>query len=722
MLGYEPSSDIGGIFSDFVVALHNEELPVYELSEALGSVASRIPSLLGEYLYDTIAQIKANSTSLNISLIQEKIKSVVSSLPLDDQDPTLAVLLPIRDILDRYSQGVESRAISILLGFLESYHKLESLYEGSTQARVILGLRDVHKGNLEFVRDIARSFLRSESRSLFILQVLEFFSKETDVKIRLEASEKMKSLALLAGMGSARVSFRAREILVDFQTPSLEDRRSAILSIFQKVVKMSAGGSKVFFDFSQLTRTISSRHAMLDILPELFFHSEVHTRAIALYTYIMRTNRAYTITSFEHHFLEKSVVLSWDFENQEQSLFSPYRDLQDPLLQIPVNNSVVRKGIIFTCDTLDDLVDQVKTAKPLLNLPSADGSEPKKFSIRATVAIKADSNLATDELAAENLSAYISEHRDFLKKYMIRRCTFLVLVPGAQSRYFTFKASRDYTEDITIRHIEPFMAHRLEIDRLANFEIKPCLIGSGDRGVRIYHAVGKSNSADVRFFVRGIIHPSSVSTFHDFFLTEGNRITANILDTLELLIVSHPNTDCNHILLHFIPVFSTSADQVQFYLDQLLRRHSARFAKLRITDVEICYTGYHPSTKEVIPFRILASIQSQYVIDSSWYSQKKTENDVETLFSLTTPVGPLHGRPVSRPHAPKQSIQPKRYRAHLLGTAYVYDFPAIFKEALKQRWSKLRDIVPPSKIMECKELILNSRGDLEESDQPPGTF
>jgi acetyl-CoA carboxylase/biotin carboxylase 1 len=121
-----------------------------------------------------------------------------------------------------------------------------------------------------------------------------------------------------------------------------------------------------------------------------------------------------------------------------------------------------------------------------LKLPAVDGADPQKFTIRATVAIKADSNLATDELAAETLKDYMAEHAEFLKKYMIRRCTFLILVSGAQSRYFTFKASRDYTEDITIRHIEPFMAHRLEIDRLESFDIKPCLNGSGYRGVRIY--------------------------------------------------------------------------------------------------------------------------------------------------------------------------------------------------------------------------------------------
>jgi hypothetical protein len=104
----------------------------------------------------------------------------------------------------------------------------------------------------------------------------------------------MSNLAYLTRVSCGRVAFRAREILV-YQTPSLDHRLTGILAIFEKVVKNSADGSRVFFDFSQLSRTINSGHAMLDILPDLFFHPEVHTRAIALYTYIMRSNRAYTI-------------------------------------------------------------------------------------------------------------------------------------------------------------------------------------------------------------------------------------------------------------------------------------------------------------------------------------------------------------------------------------------------------------------------------------------
>ncbi|KAJ3371297.1 acetyl-coenzyme-A carboxylase [Kappamyces sp. JEL0680] len=718
LLGYDPSYAIPDLFTDFVVALHNEELPAYELSEVLGSISSRIPGSLGEYLYAAAVRSRKESVPLDYAAIDSEIAITLEGLGLDEQDAITSVLVPLRDVLERYSKGVEARARSILRSLLENYLKLESLYEATTPPRVLLGLRETHKNDLVFVRDVARAATKAKTRSEFILLVLEYFGKELDPSHQKFATDVISSLAHLTGTGASKVSFRAREILIGFQSPSISQRRDAILAIFEKVVKTSADGSQFFFNFSQLSRTISSRYSMLDILPELFFHEKMHTRAIALYTYIMRTNHAYTVTSFDHHFLENSVVLSWDFENQHQSLFQPFHSDNDPLVSPVQERRQLKKGIIFTCNKLEDLVEQVTAVRPLLDLPDED-VENKSFSFLATVAIKADESLATDEGAAQTLLEYMNEHRDFLKKYMIRRATFMILVPNSHSRYFTFKASRDYFEDTTIRHIEPFMAHRLEMERLSNFDIKPCLVGN--RGVRIYHAVGKDNSTDVRFFIRGIIHPTNVSTFHDFFIAEANRITTGILDTLELLTVSHPNTDCNHILIHFIPVFNLTTDQVRFYLDQLLRRHRSRLSKLRVTDVEICYTGYHPETREVIPFRFIAAIPSPYVIDITWYNQKKSESGDDVLVSISTPFGPLHGVSVYRPHAPKQSIQPKRYRAHLLGTTYVYDFPALFQESLKQEWLKAKDVRPPSILMECKEMILNASAELEDTTRSPGS-
>ena len=138
LLGYKPSIDIPDLFTNLLSALHHPDLPTFEFSEALGSIASRIPQSLSEYFYEAVQQAKSNANPLDFAAIKSKIEKVVEALPLDEQDPASVVLIPIREILDRYVEGVEAQAMTILLGLLENYYRIESLYKGSTHAPVLL--------------------------------------------------------------------------------------------------------------------------------------------------------------------------------------------------------------------------------------------------------------------------------------------------------------------------------------------------------------------------------------------------------------------------------------------------------------------------------------------------------------------------------------------------------------------------------------------------------
>ena len=48
--------------------------------------------------------------------------------------------------------------------------------------------------------------------------------------------------------------------------------------------------------------------------------------------------------------------------------------------------------------------------------------------------------------------------------------------------------------------------------------------------------------------------------------------------------------------------------------------------------------------------------------------------------------GPLHGMLTSTPYVTKDLLQAKRFKAQNLGTTYVYDFPDMLKECLRESW------------------------------------
>ncbi|CAI2186394.1 12786_t:CDS:2 [Funneliformis geosporum] len=92
-----------------------------------------------------------------------------------------------------------------------------------------------------------------------------------------------------------------------------------------------------------------------------------------------------------------------------------------------------------------------------------------------------------------------------------------------------------YTEDQTIRHIQPAMAYQLELTRLSNFDITPCF--TDNRQIHDYYAVGKENTSDCRFFIRSLVRPcqlrNSVRTA-DYLISESDRLLNEILDSLEI--------------------------------------------------------------------------------------------------------------------------------------------------------------------------------------------
>ncbi|KAJ3268627.1 acetyl-coenzyme-A carboxylase [Terramyces sp. JEL0728] len=715
MNGFEPRSEPSLLAEKLIKVLEDPELPLYEIMEVLGSINSRIPAPLSTFLYDTCRELLNSPTMLlaNIPEIQGFISKTVEALSLDDQDGINALLLPIVEILNRNKIGLQTRSRDYLLDILKKYYDIESLYESTAAARVILKLRDQNKDSLEKVLNIVRAHSKPKPRSELVLAILDHIERECPAVHKKLFANILDQLAQLGNKSTNKVSFRAREILIGYQLPGIEQRKSTILNIFSKVSKKSSDGSRVFFDFSQLSRLIVSRHPILDILPDFFFDSDISLRAIALYTYVMRTNQAYTINYFDHHFIDDTVIFSWNFSNPEQN----YRKEADDILESPVaNKNNLKKGVLFACKSIDEVVKQVKSVLPYLGIAE---NPDQNFSGYVTIVLNSPELNKNDELIAKLLAGFIKEHLEFLKENLIKRVTFMIYEPNQQTRYFTFKATREYQEDVVIRHIEPFMSHRLELERLSNFHVKPCPIST--RGLRIYHAVGKSNPTDTRFFIRGIIHPANVISIQDFIISEANRITIDMLNTLDLLSSTFPNTDCNHILLQFIPIFDLPIDLVQVFLEQLLERHRSQLCKLRVSEAEICFLAYHPTSRQVVPFRLIIDIPSEYVMNISWYTQLK-EKDQFVLQTLspngqTIANGPHHGQLVHRLHAPKHAIQPKRYKAHLLGTTFVYDFPALFEQALKNIW---KDNLP-KKLVKCVELVLNSENELEESTRLPGS-
>ncbi|GMF02933.1 unnamed protein product [Ambrosiozyma monospora] len=193
---------------------------------------------------------------------------------------------------------------------------------------------------------------------------------------------------------------------------------------------------------------------------------------------------------------------------------------------------------------------------------------------------------------------------------------------------------------------------------------------------------------------------------------------SDILDALEIIDTS--NTDLNHIFINFSAVFNVTPADVENAFGGFLERFGRRLWRLRVTSAEIRIMCTDPETGIPFPLRAMINNVSGYVVKSEMYMEEKNANGDWIFKSIGIP-GSMHLRPISTPYPTKEWLQPKRQKAHSLGTTYVYDFPELFKQALVSSWKKYNPKIKFSDdFFSYSELILDDSGELTAVQREPG--
>jgi acetyl-CoA carboxylase/biotin carboxylase 1 len=247
-----------------------------------------------------------------------------------------------------------------------------------------------------------------------------------------------------------------------------------------------------------------------------------------------------------------------------------------------------------------------------------------------------------------------------------------------------------------------------------------------NRNIHVYKAEGKDVTSDVRFFVRAVVRPPRLRDeipTSEYLISETDRLVNDILDALQIL--GPERTDMNHIFINFTPTFELFPEEVEQALGGFIERFGRRVWRLRITGVEVRIICKDPVTELLFPLRVIISNVSGFVIKIDTYAEVKNDKGEWIFKSFGPATGAMHLRPITSPYPTKEWLQPKRYKAHIMGTTYVYDFPELFSQAVRQQWQAVRTqhskIKAPEDILDAKELIFDEHGQLIEVEREPGT-
>jgi acetyl-CoA carboxylase/biotin carboxylase 1 len=742
--GYDNQVMLQSSVKELIELLRNPELPYLEYHEVLSTLSGRIPSKLDACLQKVSNETYNQGLEFPAKTLKEMIvnysRDFVNSSDLSSFESTIA---PLNEILNRYVSGLKFRKWNDIIYLLNKYHEVEVLFSNSDKREevVVHSLRDKYKDDLDKVITIILSHSKVGAKNNLILHLLDHIKPE-NVGQALDKffSPTLKKLAELRGRFTTKVSLKARELLIHCHLPSYEERYTQMEQILKAAVIESHYGDDGYDyrtpSYDSLKELIDTRFSVFDVLPNFFYHQDNWIGLAALEVYARRAYRAYQLMDVEYHTDSVPFMVSWNFLLHSTNVTSPRSEpftmrrsgsISDLSYMIPKTESEpLRVGAMISCTSNEDLEKNIPRILALFPKVQNDrSSDRNNINNILNVALRLGDDALEDETLKQQLKPLIQRYTYELREHGIRRVTIVLFRKGQYPGYFTFRESTGYVEDQTIRNIEPAMAYQLELTRLSNFDIKPCF--TDNRQIHVYYAVGKENTSDCRFFIRALVRPgrlrNSVRT-SDYLISESDRLLNEILDSLEIVSSQHKNSDCNHLFINFIPIFVLEPRQIEEAVNGFIDRHGKRLWRLRVTGAEVRFKVEDPTLGTHYSLRVIINNVSGYVVKVETYQEVKTERNTWILKSIGK-HGSMHLQPTLTPYPTKEWLQPRRYKAHLMGTTYVYDFPELFRQAIRTQWNRASHHDPslkcPSDVLEAKELVLDEKNKLQEVERAPGT-
>ncbi|EAA33781.1 acetyl-CoA carboxylase [Neurospora crassa OR74A] len=783
LMGYDNQIIMQQTLKDLIEVLRDPKLPYSEFTAQFSALHARMPQKLDAQLTQVLEKASSRSAEFparNLGKVFQKFldENVASKVDAELLKTTLA---PLTTVIDQYSEGQKVHELNVIRDLLTSYVEVERLFSGRRlqDEEVILKLRDENKEDIKKVTQTVLSHSRVAAKNSLILAILDEYrpNKPNVGNVSKYLRPVLRKLAELESRQTAKVSLKAREILIQCALPSLEERTAQMEHILRSSVVESRYG-ETGWDHREpsldiIKEVVDSKYTVFDVLTLFFAHEDPWVSLAALEVYVRRAYRAYVLKKIEYHTDETETpsFLSWDFSLRKlghsefglpiqsaapstpgtpvDSTFKRISSISDmSYLSHKTQDEPTRKGVIIPCKFLDDadeLLSRALEKLPVLgarkrNSVIPDLNEKRRpplqrletfdeLSAVVNVAVR-DAEGRSDEEILKEILPLVHQHREDLFARRVRRITFVCgRNDGSYPGYFTFRGP-EYVEDDSIRHSEPALAFQLELGRLSKFKIKP--VFTENKNIHVYEAIGKGVETDKRYFTRAVIRPGRLRDeipTAEYLISEADRVINDIFDALE--IIGNNNSDLNHMFLNFTPVFQLQPEEVEHSLQGFLDRFGPRGWRLRVAQVEIRIICTDPATGMPYPLRVIITNTSGYVIQVELYAERKSEKGEWVFHSIggTTKIGSMHLLPVNTPYPTKNWLQPKRYKAHLMGTQYVYDFPELFRQAIQNSWvkavrmdSSLADKQPPvGECIEFSELVLDDHDNLIEVSREPGT-
>lgn len=756
--GYDNQAQMQGVLKDLIATLRDPELPYSEASAVLSTLSGRLPPKLETTIRTTLEAAHSKKTEFPSPKLHRAIENYIAeNLRSSEVAGFRTRIAALDDIIQRYMHGLKAHEWSTLAGMMTTYHATESIFSGK-DSDVVLELRDQNRDDLDKVATLVLSHSKAALKSNLISAILDIVTENASLSaVEANFAAVLQKLADLDSKSTQKVALKAREVLIRCQLPSLQERAVQMEQILKNAVQMTRYGESAptnrLPDAEMLRELVDSSYTVYDVLPMFFKHQDNWLSLAALETYIRRAYKAYQVLGIDYQeedlTEDEPLAIFWSFRHQQSSSPPPtprtpavgltnkqrvasFSDLTYALESSISASEPVRHGAMFSARSLQEIERDLPGVLRLI--PSGDEGEKRpehaerKNVLNIALLLAKDSTTEDigDAAFHERFNEITVKYAKELEARSMRRVTFLICRQGTYPSYFTMRKSESrWQELVQIRNIEPALAFQLELNRLSNFNITPCFVEN--RQVHIYYGVGKENPADCRFFVRAVVRPGRLRDtvrLQDYLISETDRLVGDILNALEVASASYRTADVNSIFLNFIYSLRLDFDEIQQALAGFIDRHGKRLWRLRVTSSEIRFV-LEDEQGHLQPVRAIIENVSGFVVKYEAYREVKGEKGQTILKSIGV-QGARHLQPVNHPYPTKEWLQPKRFKAHVVGTTYVYDFPDLFRQAIRRAWAAAAATSSsgpacPSDPLKAVELVLDEFGNPQEVPRAAGS-
>ena len=753
--GYDNSAAVLPSLRVVEAALRDPDLPYTNAQEVLSALSGRLPAKLDEDVRAIIEKGRERKEEFPSASLQRAIHNFLEEQVMPkERAPVRAAIAPLQVLIDAFAYGLKVHEWQTWADLLDFFSDVEEPFADThrTQENVVLKLREENK-DLDQVIKLVMSHSKLALKIKLVLALLEILKSESPRASMTPESRVPGALARLAELESrpcAKVALKAKEVMIVGSLPSYEERMSQLEQILKAATTTSyygATGQGHRLPSADILREVTdSRYTVFDVLTTFFEHDDPWVVLAALETYVRRAYRVYVVPHLDYEVGENGdpCIVTWRFKLGKTSSepitprvdstkdFSRMASVSDLTFISRTTQEPLRFGLMTSYSHLEDVengfADLLTRFPPFNHHDFSDkyGEDQRNPHI-LNIALRLFNG---DDFMEKDLNqrflTLVNKNATGVTGKGIRRVTFLVCRKDQYPAYYTLRDAGDgvWKEEEAIRNIEPALAYQLELGRLSNFKITPQV--SSNRQIHIYHGVGWENTSDVRFFVRALLRPGRISGSMketEYLISETDRLVGDILDSLEVISSQHRQADCNHISVNCVYTLHVTFEDVQEALAGFIERHGKRLWRLRVTQAEIRVV-IEDEEGNYLPIRAFIENVSGFVVKYEAYQEVQNEKGKAILKSIGLEQGQFHLQPVDFPYTTKESLQPRRYQAHIIGTTYVYDFPDLFRQAIDRVWRQLQPQMPhvkiPPVLLTAKELVLDEAGVLREVSRPPG--